>query len=117
MTIEEAMKWIASLAAAAAVSGVVNSIVLYYIRHYIDDKLAEGRKEKSEREKRRREMNIAEQERRHAAGRLLFWLHHSIVKGEHNGELESAMESYQAAEHKQKVLEQEILASIDDSGK
>ena len=59
MMIEEVMKWAASLAAAAAVSGLVNSIVLYYIRRYFDDKLADQAKTKEAREKRRREMNVA----------------------------------------------------------
>lgn len=113
MTIEELLKWAVPIAGAAVVSGVINSFVLYYIRKYIDAKLEQEQAAKSEREARRRKMNVAEQERRHAAGRLLFWLHHAVVKGVHNGELESAMEEYMDAEKRQKSLEQDILASYD----
>lgn len=92
--IDVLIRWAIPLIGAALISGVINSFVLHYIRKYIDDKMDEQAKAKADRELRRRKMNMAEQERRHAAGRLLFWLHHAIVKGEHNGELEAAMEGY-----------------------
>lgn len=48
-------------------------------------------------------------------GRVLFWLHHAIVKGEHNGELEEAFENLQRAEAHKKEMDREVLAkySID----
>lgn len=51
----------------------------------------------------------------HFTGRVLFWLHHAIVKGEHNGELEEAFENLQRAEEHKKEMDREVLAkySID----
>lgn len=52
------------------------------------------------------EQRKADEEITHATGRVLFWLHHAIVKGEHNGELEEAFENLQRAEaHKKKWTE------------
>lgn len=61
------------------------------------------------------EQRKADEEITHATGRVLFWLHHAIVKGEHNGELEEAFENLQRAEAHKKEMDREVLAkySID----
>lgn len=61
------------------------------------------------------EQRKADEEITHATGRVLFWLHHAIVKGEHNGELEEAFENLQRAEEHKKEMDREVLAkySID----
>ena len=61
------------------------------------------------------EQRKADEEITHATGRVLFWLHHAIVKGEHNGEREEACENLQRAEAHKKEMDREVLAkySID----
>lgn len=61
-------------------------------------------------------MPKGEHQRRHTAGRLLFWLYKGVTKPPPNGELEEAMEAYQAAERAQKELEREILAEAETGG-
>ena len=73
-----------------------------------------GTQGKARREERRKAMSMAEQQRRHAAGRLLFWLHHAVANGDCSTELQEAMDNYQRAERKQKTLEQEILAVYNE---
>lgn len=97
----------------AVVSLLISGIFLHYLQKYIDSKLDEEKKKQEEERKIRRERNEAEQDRRRAAGRMFFWLHRAIVKGEHNGELEAAFEAYQAAEEKQKDIDRRILAAYD----
>ena len=84
-------------------SGGVAGIFFALIRHYI------------ERIKYKIEQRKADEEITHATGRVLFWLHHAIVKGEHNGELEEAFENLQRAEAHKKEMDREVLAkySID----
>ena len=85
------------------------------IRHYIERRLMEVEAREQERIKYKIEQRKADEEITHATGRVLFWLHHAIVKGEHNGELEEAFENLQRAEAHKKEMDREVLAkySID----
>ena len=113
MTIEP----IINVAVSAGVSGLVSGVALKYITRYFDKKLEAEEARKKEVEKQQHARTVAEANRRRAAGRLFFWLHHAIVKPPPNGELEKAMENYSRAEDAQKALEQEILASFEESRK
>ena len=73
-------------------SGGVAGIFFALIRHYIERRLMEVEAREQERIKYKIEQRKADEEITHATGRVLFWLHHAIVKGEHNGELEEAFE-------------------------
>lgn len=87
-------------------SGGVAGIFFALIRHYIERRLMEVEAREQERIKYKIEQRKADEEITHATGRVLFWLHHAIVKGEHNGELEEAFENLQRAEaHKKKWTE------------
>ena len=110
MTIET----IINVAVSAVVSGLVSGVALKYITRYFDKKLEAEEARKKEAEKLRHARAVAEANRRRAAGRLFFWLHHAIVKPPPNGELEKAMDAYNKAEEAQKALEQDILASIEE---
>ena len=110
MMIEVIFGWIGS----ALISGAISGLLIYYFRRYIDGKLEEEHREKARREERRKAMSMAEQQQRHAAGRLLFWLHHAVANGDCSTELQEAMDNYQRAERKQKTLEQEILAVYNE---
>lgn len=79
-------------------SGGVAGIFFALIRHYIERRLMEVEAREQERIKYKIEQRKADEEITHATGRVLFWLHHAIVKGEHNGELEEAFENLQRAE-------------------
>ena len=78
-------------------SGGVAGIFFALIRHYIERRLMEVEAREQERIKYKIEQRKADEEITHATGRVLFWLHHAIVKGEHNGELEEAFENLQRA--------------------
>ena len=87
-------------------SGGVAGIFFALIRHYIERRLMEVEAREQERIKYKIEQRKADEEITHATGRVLFWLHHAIVKGEHNGELEEAFENLQRAEaHKKEWTE------------
>ena len=79
-------------------------------------KLAEDETRRAEEHQRRRKRAQLEHQRRHTAGRLLFWLYKGVTKPPPNGELAEAMEAYQAAERAQKELEREILAEAETGG-
>ena len=100
----------------ALVSVILSGIVLYYIRRYIDKKLVSAEAKQQERLKIRKRRSEAEQRRRRAEGRLLFWIHHAIVKPPPNGELEDAWEEFQNAEEAQKEIERSILAEYETGG-
>ena len=68
-------------------SGGVAGIFFALIRHYIERRLMEVEAREQERIKYKIEQRKADEEITHATGRVLFWLHHAIVKVEHNGEL------------------------------
>lgn len=105
---------IINVAVSAAVSGLISGVALKYVTRYFDKKLEAEEARKKQAEKHRHDRTVAEANRRRAAGRLFFWLHHAIVKPPPNGELEEAMENYVKAENAQKDLEQEILASLEE---
>ena len=96
-------------------SGGVAGIFFALIRHYIERRLKEVEAREEARLKYKIEQRKADEEITHATGRVLFWLHHAIVKGEHNCELEEAFENLQKAEAHKKAMDREILAkySID----
>ena len=96
-------------------SGGVAGIFFALIRHYIEKRLKEVEAREAARLRYIIEQRKADEEITHATGRVLFWLHHAIVKGEHNGELEDAFENLQKAEAHKKEMDREILAkySID----
>lgn len=97
----------------ALVSAFISGIVLVYLRKYIDQKWQEQEQRRKSDLELRKKRSVLEQERRRAAGRLFFWLHHAIVKPPANGDLENAMQSYLEAEEKQKELDRQILADYE----
>lgn len=101
---------------STVVSLLFSGLLLYYLRKYIDAKLAAEEKRRQDDHKLRCQRSELEQRRRRAAGRLFFWLHHAITKPPPNGELEEAWECYQAAEEAQKSLDQQILADYETGG-
>jgi mannitol-specific phosphotransferase system IIBC component len=108
---------IANIAVSALVSGLVSGVALKYITRYFDKKLEAEEQRRKKLEQQRHDRTVAEANRRRAAGRLFFWLHHAITKPPANGELEDAMKNYTAAEEAQKALEQDILASYEEDQK
>lgn len=108
---------IISVAISALVSGIISGVALKYVTRYFDRKLEAEEARAKQAEKQRHDRAVAEANRRRAAGRLFFWLHHAIVKPPPNGELEKAMENYIAAEEAQKAVEQDILASVEEGRK
>ena len=108
---------------SALVSGLVSALIsgigVYYLHAYLDGKRKESEQAAAQRRAERRKADVLEAQRRHAAGRMFFWLHDAIVKGrEHaNGDLERAYEDYNEAEEKQKCFEQELLAEHHDENR
>ena len=104
---------IISVAISAVISGLISGVALKYITRYFDKKLEAEEAEAAKAEKQRHDRAVAEANRRRAAGRLFFWLHHAVTKPPPNGELDEAMENYKKAEEAQKAVEQDILASLE----
>lgn len=104
---------IISVAISAVISGLISGVALKYITRYFDKKLEAEEAEAKKAEKQRHDRAVAEANRRRAAGRMFFWLHHAVTKPPPNGELDEAMENYQKAEEAQKAIEQDILASLE----
>jgi len=98
------------------VSFLISGLLLHYLKRYIDKKLVSAEAKQQERLKIRKRRSEAEQRRRRAEGRLLFWMHHALVKPPPNGELEAAWEDYQEAEEAQKEIERSILAEYETGG-
>ena len=100
----------------AVLSVLLSGILLYYIRRYIDQKLAEEERTRAEEQALKMNRSKLDMRRRRALGRLLFWMHRAIVNPPANGELEDAWESFQNVEEDQKALDQEILAKFESGG-
>lgn len=115
--IEEFFAGVVKALPGAVVSMFVSGLMLYYLRRYIDAKLAAEEQRRKEDHEIRRQRSELEQKRRRAAGRVLFWLHHAVTKPPPNGELEEAWEAYQQAEEAQKALDQQILADYETGGR
>ena len=110
---------IRNAAVAAIVSALITGLGVYYLHLYIDGKRRESEERVKKRREERRKADVLEQQRRHAAGRCLFWLHDAAVKGrEHaNGDLEQAFRDYAVAEDAQKAYERELLAEHADENR
>lgn len=108
---------------SALVSGLVSALIsgigVYYLHAYLDGKRRESEQAAAQRRAERRKADVLEAKRRHAEGRLFFWMHDAIVKGKDhaNGDLERAYEDYNEAEEKQKSFEQELLAEHHDENR
>ena len=100
----------------ALVSALISGLALHYLKRYFDKKLVKAEERQKERLKIRKRRSEAEQKRRRAEGRLLFWVHHALVKPPPNGELEKAWEDFQTAEEEQKEIERSILAEYETGG-
>ena len=61
-------------------SGGVAGIFFALIRHYIEKRLKEVEAREAARLRYKIEQRKADEEITHATGRVLFWLHHAIVK-------------------------------------
>ena len=112
-------EFIAGLEAAlpgVVLSVLLSGILLYYIRRYIDQKLLEEERARTEEQALKVKRSKLDMRRRRALGRLLFWLHRAVVNPPANGELEEAWESFQEVEEDQKALDQEILAKFENGG-
>lgn len=110
------------LAACAAelpgtvISVLISGVLVYYLRAYIDHKLEEDEEHRKKEQQFRTKRSELEQKRRRALGRLLFWLYHAVTKPPANGELESAMNAFQAVEDELKALDQKIVAEFETGG-
>ena len=100
----------------ALISFLISGLLLHYLKRYIDKILVSAEAKQQERLKIRKRRSEAEQRRRRAEGRLLFWLHHAVTKPPPNGELEDAWEEFQNAEEAQKEIERAILAEYETGG-
>jgi hypothetical protein len=105
-----------TIAIAVIGSGGVVGLFFYFIRRYIEKKLNTAEELKAQEKKERQERRKVTMKLQYANGRLLFWMHRAIVKGEHNGELEDAFSEYQKAEAEQKAIEQEIVSRNNEDG-
>lgn len=97
-------------------SALISGVLLYYLRSYIDHKLKEDEEHRAKEQQLRLQRSQLEQRRRRAEGRLLFWLHRGMTHPPPNGELDKAMEDFQAVEDEQKALDQKILAEFEIGG-
>jgi flagellar biosynthesis/type III secretory pathway M-ring protein FliF/YscJ len=96
-------------------SGIISSIVLWFLKRYINKKLTIAEAEAAERQKVKQKRMMLDSELHHAQGRVLFWIHHAIIhNGEHNGELQDSFEHLQEVEDKEKELDREILSRFDN---
>ena len=100
----------AGLTALVGGAGIVG-LAMYYLRRYIDKKLADEENAASERVALRQRRLRVEDRLQHAYGRMFFWLHRAIVTGQHNGDLEAAWTQLQRAEEEKKELDREIIAA------
>jgi len=105
---------IVSTLISAVISGVISIFVLGYLQHWFNGKLREVDANKQERDNVRKQKTIIEQKRKQAEGRLLFWLHHSIVTKETStADLDNAMKAYNDVEEQERQLNNEILSSYE----
>lgn len=110
--------WLAAINAlpGALVSALISGLLIHYLKRYIDKRLEGAERRQKTRLEIKRKRSEAEQKRRRAEGRLLFWVHHALVKPPPNGELEKAWEDFQTAEEEQKEIERSILAEYETGG-
>ena len=107
---------VAGAVPGALVSFLISGLLLHYLKRYIDKRLEGAERRQKTRLEIKRKRSEAEQKRRRAEGRLLFWVHHALVKPPPNGELEKAWEDFQTAEEEQKEIERSILAEYETGG-
>ncbi|MCI1958415.1 MAG: hypothetical protein LKJ25_02175 [Clostridia bacterium] len=108
------MNILSVIAGIAVSSGFISSIVVWFLKRYIDKKLTAAEEEAAERQRVKQKRMKLDAELHHAQGRVLFWIHHAIVHGEHNGELQSSFEHLQEVEDKEKELDRDILSRFDN---
>lgn len=91
------------------------------MKFMVESALKEAREKRELETHRRQERYKLEDEYRHDIGRCLFWLWHGAkeferdqAKGYWNGELESAIAAMNATEKKQKELDQQQLAELNE---
>lgn len=87
-------------------------VIFKMVTRYIDKKLAEVEEEARKKQALKARTISIDNELQHAYGRMFFWMHSAIVKGEHNGELEDAFRKLQTAEEKKKALDNELIAHV-----
>lgn len=93
-------------------SGLVG-LVFFFLRRYIEKRLnGRDEEEQKRRENRMKRMEI-DDKLHHAYGRILFWLYRAIITGHHNGELEAAFRSLEAAEAEKKDYDRRIIAESE----
>ena len=104
---------------SCGVSAVISGIFIYYMHSYLDGKRRENEERMKHRREERLKRDVLEQQRRHTAGRCLFWLHDAAVNGaaHANGDLEHAFRDYVVAEDTQKAYERELLAEHADENR
>lgn len=102
---------VTAILSAIVGGGGLTGLAFSFMRRYIEKKLsASEEKRKSEIRNRVERIKIND-ELQHCQGRLLFWMHKAIITGEHNGDLENAMEMYQKAEETKRDLDRQIIAN------
>lgn len=102
---------------SAIIALLINGMALYFIERYFDKRAAAEESLAQKRDEQRKERIMAESERRHAEGRLFFWLYKGVTKPPPNGELDAAMQDYEDVENKQRTIEQAIIADFDKNSK
>jgi len=96
---------------------LINGAALHFIERYFDKRAAAEETKAQERDEQRKARIMAESERRHAEGRLFFWIYKGVVKPPPNGELDGAMRDFEEIESKQRAIEQAILADFEKNSK
>jgi hypothetical protein len=110
---------IKSALASCLCSAAITGVGVYYLHLYLDSWHKESEARAARRQEERRKADVLESKRRHAAGRMFFWLHDAALNGvgHANGDLEKAWANYTATEDEQKAFEQELLAEHHDENR
>jgi alpha-beta hydrolase superfamily lysophospholipase len=96
-------------AAVAGGSGVVG-LAFFFLRRWLEGKLAAIERQKAATSAERLKRKQLDDELHHAQGRVLFWVNRFIQTGEKNGDLKDSFDRLTAVEDEIKKLDREIIA-------
>lgn len=98
---------------SVGIGALINGVVVFYFQKNVNKILCIKEYEEKRRKDLRKERREIDDELWHSVGRVIFWVNKAITTGEHNGDLEKAVDAFSKAEELKKRLDRDIIAGTE----